>query len=34
MEIYWYLTVPDGPQPWTADGSYKTDYDGFKRVAS
>lgn len=33
MEIYWYLTAPDGPQPWNAAGSYNIDYDWFQRVA-
>lgn len=33
MEIYWYLTAPDGPQPWTASGSRKIDYAWFQEVA-
>lgn len=33
MEIYWYLTAPDGPQPWNAAGSYNIDYAWFQRVA-
>ncbi|ORM65347.1 alkanesulfonate monooxygenase [Pantoea rodasii] len=33
MEIYWYLTAPDGPQPWTASGSRQVNYAYFQQVA-
>ncbi len=33
MEIYWYLTAPDGPQPWTASGSRQVNYSYFQQVA-
>lgn len=33
MEIYWYLTAPDGPKPWTAAGSRNIDYAYFQQVA-
>lgn len=33
MEIYWYLTAPDGHQPWTASGSRQVNYAYFQQVA-
>lgn len=33
MEIYWYLTAPDGPQPWTASGSRAVTYPYLQQVA-
>ncbi|EHD21102.1 MULTISPECIES: LLM class flavin-dependent oxidoreductase [Brenneria] len=33
MEIYWYLTAPDGPQPWTASGSRQVNYAYFQQIA-
>lgn len=33
MEIYWYLTAPDGPRPWTASGSRQVDYAYFQQIA-
>lgn len=33
MEIYWYLTAPDGPQPWTATGSRSMTYPYLQQVA-
>lgn len=33
MQIYWYLTAPDGHQPWTEQGSRKVDYAYFQQVA-
>ncbi|MGE9552129.1 LLM class flavin-dependent oxidoreductase [Erwinia amylovora] len=33
MEIYWYLTAPDGHKPWSAGGSRHIDYAYFQQVA-
>ncbi len=33
MEIYWYLTAPDGHQPWTSSGSRQVNYAYFQQVA-
>lgn len=33
MEIYWYLTAPDGHQPWAASGSRQVNYAYFQQVA-
>lgn len=33
MEVYWYLTAPDGPQPWNANGSRAMTYPYLQQVA-
>jgi len=33
VEIYWYLTAPDGPQPWTSSGSRQVNYAYFQQIA-
>lgn len=33
MEVYWYLTAPDGPQPWTISGSRPMTYPYLQQVA-
>lgn len=33
VKILWYLTTPDGPYPWEAEGRWNTDFDHLKQIA-
>lgn len=33
VKILWYLTTPDGPYPWEAEGRWKTDFQHLKQIA-
>ncbi len=33
MNVFWYLTAPDGRYPWTADGARKMDYAYMQQLA-
>ncbi|KJK16634.1 LLM class flavin-dependent oxidoreductase [Pseudomonas sp. 2(2015)] len=33
VKILWYLTSPDGPYPWEAQGRWKTDFAHLKQLA-
>ena len=33
VKILWYLTTPDGPYPWEAEGRWKTDFEHLKQIA-
>jgi len=34
VKILWYLTAPDGPVPWEADGRWNTGFDHLQQLAS
>ncbi|MED1471811.1 LLM class flavin-dependent oxidoreductase [Bacillus salipaludis] len=34
VEVYWYLTAPDGPSPWSSDGARKIDLPYLRQIAS
>lgn len=33
VKILWYLTTPDGPYPWEAEGRWKSDFQHLKQIA-
>jgi alkanesulfonate monooxygenase len=33
MNVLWYMCAPDGPYPWTAEGSRRVDYGYFRQLA-
>lgn len=33
MNVLWYMCAPDGPYPWTAEGSRNLDYSYFQQLA-
>ncbi|WP_098742118.1 LLM class flavin-dependent oxidoreductase [Paenibacillus sp. EZ-K15] len=34
VEVYWYLTAPDGRSPWSTDGARKIDLPYLRQIAS
>ena len=33
MNVLWYMCAPDGPYPWTPEGSRRVDYGYFRQLA-